>query len=364
MRSLLLTASLAALSLAACVDDDVPTGEDGAGDLDEVVVDDKADAAEIRARIDGLTVWIDRTVVLGRDGVRRFSLGGRTSRNLTRLDTTGRDAPAGEGRVRSARTFELELDDAEVGRVLAGAPLFVTVYTASGTATGAPATAAVWLEPRTVRTSGTSRVYLSTKLTATAAGSDTVYRSRATVESTWSGLRASGPAGASAAVAALDATHWRADWSLATVLAAFTAGGAPLTYTVSRGSQVASRLAGVELVVSRFALTRRDPHEVWGATPSLARAADDFRAHLVAYYADHGADITSAGGNTLAQAQAAVDAGAFRAVTDIEEDPFAHDPATHWILRHPDVTHPGSDLAWFVVYRRSDGALVEIYDFN
>ena len=360
MRSLVLAAGLAALSLAACVDADVPTGEDGIGDLDEVVVDDKADTTEIRARIDGLTVWIDRAVVLGNDGSRRFSLGGRTSRNLTRLDTTGRDAPAGEGRVRSARTFELQLDDAELGRVLAGAPLFVTVTTS----TGAPATAAVWLEPRTVRTSGTSRVYLSTKLTATAAGGDTVYRSRATVESSWGNLRATGPAGATAAVAVEDATHWRADWSLTSVLAAFTSGGAPLSYAVTKGNQVATRLAGVELVVSRLALTRRNPHDVWGATPSLARAADDFRAHLVAYYADHGADITSAGGNTLAQAQAAVDAGAFTAVTDIEEDPFAHDPATHWILRHPDVTHPGSDIAWFVVYRRSDGALVEIYDFN
>lgn len=362
MRSCLLAlaAFLAVAPAAGCLDadDETPALEDGRGDTDDVLVDGKADAAEIRARIDGLTVWIDRAVVLGTDSGRRFRLDGRASRNLRRIDTTAADGAAGEGRIRTPRTFELTVDDAELGRVLAGAPLFVTVTPV----TGAPATAAVWLAPRVVGSTGTSTIYLHANL-APVAGAPS-FRSRATVSTGWSALTATDGAGAAAATAAEDATHWRVDWSLASVLDTVSRGGAPLGFTVAKGAQRASRSAGLEVAVTRLALTRRDPFEVWATTPSTGRAADDLRAHLVTYYRDHGADVIAAGGNTLAQAQAAVDATAFALVTDPEEDPYAHDLATHWVYRHRDVTYPGSDIAWFVVYRRADGGLVEVYDFN
>lgn len=105
------------------------------------------------------------------------------------------------------------------------------------------------------------------------------------------------------------------------------------------------------------------PRDDAATAPASTRMAADLRAYLVGYYASH-PELVSFGANTLAQAQAAVASAKFEQVTLAEEDPYAHDLTQFWVFRHPDVTFPGSDIVWFVVYDKSTDALVEIYDFN
>jgi hypothetical protein len=90
----------------------------------------------------------------------------------------------------------------------------------------------------------------------------------------------------------------------------------------------------------------------------------DLRSHLVHYYRQFGADIVTAGGNSLQQAQDAVSLDLVVELAHIEDDPYAHDLDVFRVLRHPDVVFPGSDIAWFGAYHRDTCVLSEIYDFN
>src|SRR5690606_27583784 len=67
-----------------------------------------------------------------------------------------------------------------------------------------------------------------------------------------------------------------------------------------------------------------------GGEPTLtasARYAADLENALVDWYAAHGDDVAQSGGNSLAEAQAAVDVAKVEEVLDPEEDPYAYDPA-------------------------------------
>ncbi|MDC0718285.1 hypothetical protein [Nannocystis bainbridge] len=90
----------------------------------------------------------------------------------------------------------------------------------------------------------------------------------------------------------------------------------------------------------------------------------DLRSHLVAYYRQFGADISSSGGNSLQQAQASVSLDLVVELVHIEEDPYFHDLEEFRVLRHPDIVFPGSDISWFAAYHRDTCRLSEIYDFN
>jgi hypothetical protein len=94
------------------------------------------------------------------------------------------------------------------------------------------------------------------------------------------------------------------------------------------------------------------------------RFADDLRDALVDYYAAHGGDIVGSGGNSLADAQAAVDASLVLTLENADEDPHAHDFADFVVFSHPDVTFPGSDIVWFGAYDIETGTLESVYDFN
>lgn len=74
--------------------------------------------------------------------------------------------------------------------------------------------------------------------------------------------------------------------------------------------------------------------------------------------------MAGTGANDLAGARAAVQSSLVEEVTDVEEDPFAHDFGTTIVFRHPDVVYPGSDIVWFGAYDRATGGLLEVYDFN
>ena len=380
---LLLLAGLGA-GLLAC------TGEPEGPATEELEADGKADA-DLRVRVDGLTVWIDPAITRAA-GDRPWRLRGRTSRNLEDVHGFVPDDAFGTAQIRSPRTFELAFDDHELSSLAAGLPLFVAITPT----TGAPVSAAVWLAPRTTAFSGTARLRIDTTVTPRWVGGEVTYRGGARADSGWS-LSADG-ASAPQVFPAPEANRYRLDWRYP----AFARGATePFRIHAQRGDEVGTKEASARFITRRIGLTRLDPADVWaarceapvaaclaglpagtidagacgtyrqvqlcggltvGAPPAAARLADDLRAHLVGYYAVH--DIASYGGNTLAQAQAAVAAGAFEEVTLAEEDPYAHDLGQYWVFRHPDVTFPGSDIVWFVVYDKATASLAEIYDFN
>ena len=98
--------------------------------------------------------------------------------------------------------------------------------------------------------------------------------------------------------------------------------------------------------------------------PDASTFAGDFAQHLVGWYAEHAADVAASGGNTLEQAQQAIDLGAVTELVDSSEDPYGHDLSTTQVFSHPDVVFPGSDNVWYGAYDRGTGELLEIYDFN
>jgi hypothetical protein len=197
----------------------------------------------------------------------------------------------------------------------------------------------------------------------------------------------------------LGANQWHFDWTYdALALAAFPrADGVSFEASSASGSLVKS--ARFEQRVLRIAMTTKDPYTLWPspecdpevaacmqatagddlgacgsyrevsrcdgmALPGPDRFASDLSDHLVGWYATHGADVAAAGGNTLEQAQQAIDAGSVTELTDPAEDPHGHDFADTIVLSHPDVAFPGSDNVWFGAYERASGTLLEIYDFN
>lgn len=95
-----------------------------------------------------------------------------------------------------------------------------------------------------------------------------------------------------------------------------------------------------------------------------ARFVRDLREHLAAWYVPHGADVRGSGGNTLAQAQAAVMESKVTELTDPEEDPEANDLTKVRVLRHPDIVWPGSDIVWHGAYDKATGRKLLVYDFN
>ncbi|MDX2088706.1 MAG: hypothetical protein SFX73_12695 [Kofleriaceae bacterium] len=376
---------IAVLALAGCAG----AGDDATDEI-EIDIDGKADA-ELRVRVDGLTVWIDPGVTRS-TGARPWRLHGRTSRNLAHALAFIPDDAFGEIAVSSPRTFDISLDDRELDTLASGLPLFVSLSPTDGTS----ATAAIWLAPRVGDFTGTWRLRIDTTVTPRWIGGGVVYRGGARSEPGWflSAESASAPQ-----VFAEANDRYRLDWSASTFLAG---AHTPFSFHVQRAADVADKQARPQFAVRRLGVTRGDAYDVWprtcGATvracsdalpagsidasscgtylqvadcggltvatmPELGRVVADFRAHLVGYYTDH-ADIPSDGGNTLAQAQAAVQPDQLVHVTVPEEDPYAHDLSRYWVFRHPDVAFPGSDTAWFIVYDKASGALTEVYDFN
>lgn len=103
-----------------------------------------------------------------------------------------------------------------------------------------------------------------------------------------------------------------------------------------------------------------EPSEV----PIEQRFVADLEPTLVTWYGQHGADAAAMGGNTLAQAIAALDPALVVELTDPEDDPYGHDFDRFRVLTHPDVVFPGSDMVWFGIYDRVTGDLSGTNWFN
>ncbi len=398
-----LTAAAIALTLTACATDldDPPEGEDGTGDLSEAT-DAKTDGtAERKAAITGMTVWIDPVArIVAADGRAHWVLDARASRNLAAVSAWVPDDAFGAAAITGKRTFTITLRDGhEQHTLLSGMPIFVTLEPV----TGEPADAAIWIAPRVARASGSTRISLDPTIAPIWNGGDVIYRGGASLTSGWADLGIATPADTNPQVVMSGARTYRLDWQFAALAAVAAAPGAPVRALATRAGTTVERTAAVELRVARLGLTRRDPRAVWpnrcaatvaaclaalptgtidagacgtyrqvqacgGPTaatgPSGDQLAADLRDWLAPWYAQHGADVAAAGGNSLAAAQAAVDPAGFAEVTDPAEDPYAHDLAVTRVYRHRDVVYPGSDIAWFLAYERASGAFLEAYDFN
>lgn len=380
----LLAATL--MTIPACAVDAVDPA-----DVDEVTVDDgKADAtAELRVRVDGLTVWMDP---VARRTPAGWVIDGRASRNLAGVSSWVPDDAFAEAAITSARSFTVTFAlGHELNTMLSGLPIFVDL----DPTTGASATAAVWIKPRLTGFAGSSRIYLNTTIDPVYVGGELVYRGGATTAAGYGELAAWGDAGP-ATVTAQPSRKFRIDWTYDALANAGT-----VHATARKDAATVEKTATLQVAVARLGLTRLDPSVVWertceadvqacldglsgadaGACGSYREVqacggiateaeivpeqlANELRGHLIDWYAAHGADVVASGGNTLAQAQAAVDAASFEEVTNAEDNPNGHDLATYVVHRHPDVAFPGSDRVWFVVHERATGAPVEIYDFN
>src|SRR5689334_14395799 len=126
MRSSLLTFSVASALIAQAAGCMTDAGDDLAGTDDAAIVGGKADAAdtELRARIDGLTVWMEPGVTVEtRDDRRYWVLHGRASRNLDHVFSFVPDDPFAIATVTGKRTFDVAFDAGhEINTLISGLP--------------------------------------------------------------------------------------------------------------------------------------------------------------------------------------------------------------------------------------------------
>ncbi|MCA9592209.1 MAG: hypothetical protein KC776_02835 [Myxococcales bacterium] len=385
------------LALSGCGADPAPAPVDSEApgpDTAEQVDDGKADSVELRVRTGVTTLWVRKlaTVDAGPAGP-RVTIHARTSRNLASAFSWVPDDAFGTTNVVSARKLEVVLDEGhEINTLLSGMPILVNI----DTTTGSPNhyTARFQLVPRLGSFHGSSALHPSTVVRPVYVRDEQNplrYRGHVRGDDALSALSVSG----AVSVNPVSTTEVDFDWTYESLMAA----GFPAGNTITLAAEPLEKHAELELKVLSLSMTTLDPYSVWPdpecqaevsqciaatagadlgdcgsyrevqvcgaqAAPSANVFAQDLSTHLVDWYAAHGADVAAMGGNSLAQAQAAVSASKVSELTDPEDDPYAHDFATTVVFSHPDVVFPGSDSVWFGAYDRQSGALLEVYDFN
>lgn len=396
----LLPLSLPALLLLQCA----PLESSESTNLGEVALDAKADGATLTRKLANLGVTLDpyATLVTFDDGGRGYRLTGKTSKNLDAVFAFVPDDAFAEARTTGKRTFAIDVRQGhELNTLLSGLPLFVTLDPASGSTV----TAAIWFTPRYLGFSGSSAIVIDSRIKPIWSGGDVLYRGAAELKGSYTHLEASTDDDLTPHIVATSKRRFRIDLTYRELELAADPPNDPIFFHAfnADGASV-HKQARIGVAVGRFELTSEDAYAAWpndcrattqscidtslaagtldletcgsyrqvlacgpiaiADEPSLDQVAADFRAALVGWYADHGADVASAGGNTLAAAQAAVSTALLQRVLSPVDDPNAHDLSRVWIFRHPDVAYPGSDTAWFLAYDKQTGKLVEVYDFN
>lgn len=359
---------------------------------------------EWRVRTEAMTVWFDetltRTQYLGSDF---YVLTGRTSRNLESVFSFVPDDPVGEAQLSGPRSFRIVLGAGELRLLLAGREFMVALTPKSGDVKRYTAGLRLCAQ---VNSAGTSSLYVSKNVKPVWVAGEIRFRGHLSASSSTFRLEEVQSA-APASVSQSGPRSWRYEWRNVDDFPVASAEGQRVLFMVRSSAGPLAKKAELSFNVSSLRLTTKEVYDVWKPAPcservkrclealgpgvvdteacglayevlrcptslprpavnglSAATFASDLKTHLVTWYADHGADVTGAGGNTLSQALAAVSASKARELTSSEDDPFAHDFAQFRVFSHPDMTHPGSDIVWFGAYERVSGKLVEIYDFN
>lgn len=272
MRPLRLAFLLAAplALLAGCLGEAGPESSSAAAsDPPTVVTPVPADAplAEVRVRAGDLTLWTQPSLAPEtRSGQRVWVLRGRTSRNLVSISSWVPDDAFGHARVLSKRTFEVTLDDGhELNSILSGLPLFLDVEVATGTPRHHAA--ALWIEARLDRFTGSRAIWLDRALPPVHVGGDEPlrYRNRAIVSGAQGSLAVRTPAGAAPVVTALADGAFTIDFTYDELAGAL---GADRARSVWDAGTVQKR-AGIGVAVSALGLSNLDGATAWPHEPCL-----------------------------------------------------------------------------------------------
>lgn len=392
------------LSLVGCGAERAPApGEDDAvgPDTAEALDDGKSDVTELRVRSGVTTLWVDKVTEVDAQGAARLTIHGRTSRDLASVSSWVPEDAFGTASVVGPRSFTIVLDEGhEINTLLSGLPLLVSIETKTGNPSAY--TARLELVSRLAGFKGSSKLHPSSVIEPIFVRDDENplrYRGKLRSDVAVSSLAILTDEAADPALIPLGQNQWHFDWTYdALALAAFPRGDA-VSFSASTTGESLVKSARFEHRVLRLAMTTKAPDSLWPspacdpevaacvqatagddldacgtyrevsrcqgvAPPGPELFASDLSEHLVAWYATYGADVAAAGGNTLEQAQQAIDPSTVTELTDPAEDPHGHDFADTIVLSHPDVVFLGSDNVWFGAYERASGALLEIYDFN
>lgn len=262
LRHLLAPLTLA-LALTACAD----AGGPDVANAELVGADGKADgAAELRVRIDGLTLWLNPALTSRVETWQKFTLTGRTSRNLEGIFGFIPDDPFGEAQVLSARKFAVDLSDNELFMMTAGLGMRLQLDFA-----GKHWFALIDVEARLGAFAGSSKVWADSSLAPVQMNGKLVHRTRVHVPATTTALSVTaGKAGAASAVTGVareSATTFRVDLPREDVARAALS-GAVVTFTATDASgKVLSKSAGLTITVTDAQLTAQDAYIVWPYDP-------------------------------------------------------------------------------------------------
>jgi hypothetical protein len=255
MRRILSLLLISALSACAA---DEPV-DDGSGDTDFVTADGKADG-DLRAKVTGLTVWMDPQVRRElRDSTPVWTMRGSASRSLDDVFSFVPDDPFGEAHMTSPTRFEAMLNEGhELNTMLSGLPLFVRLVPQGEDSVFA----GLWLRAQLSGFSGSSAIWVDGALAPVWVGGQVIYRARVSTSTGWNQLVALAAPAARPTVTSEGSRTWRLDFTYAQ-LAALAADPAGLTFEARRPGSTARKRASASFRIGWLGLTRRDPYEVW-----------------------------------------------------------------------------------------------------
>jgi hypothetical protein len=228
-------------------------------------------AMPLRVRAHRLTLSVN-PIVQPREhqGRRVWTITGGTSRKLADAHVLGSKDGRGRAAVTGPESFQIELDDRELGVALSGARLLVG-FTLAGSAQ--TYTAAFRLEPRLAGLQGS--LSLAPRLTPVFARGALSFRAAVTLPFPADEVSVRVGSGAEPRIERRGPRAWILDWSLPAT--AVAAAGEPVALRASDGSAAAEATAAMVAAVSEVGVTTRDPQEVWPAPscrPSIQRCLD------------------------------------------------------------------------------------------
>jgi hypothetical protein len=393
VRAAAATASL--LVLGACAPIDEPL-DDGADETQEA-----AASAELSAKADGITVWLDPVAYpTERFDQPAWRLEGRASKNLASVFAFSADDEFGEAIQTSARKFDVFVDAGQLEHLLAGYRLLLDIKTTTGSQR--QYFASIRLAPKLERFHGSSKIVLHKTFTPFVFGSEVRFRNVVGLASGYADATATTDVGGGPIAVGPTGTSVAMDWLAQALMDVSADASHEIDVSASNSGVTVTRSGALEIDVTSLQLSTKNS-EAWmfptcqtgtleclralppgildrsscgkaiEVLPCLSQLAPnvsgetfsvDLAAHLVGWYELHGADVAASGGNTLEQAQERCEGGNVSFVLDPADDPEGHDLSQFIVVRHPDVVWPGSDIVWFGAYDRATGALVSIYDFN
>jgi hypothetical protein len=375
-------------------------GEQPAEAVESHSVEETTVVVEEAGKADGASSRLHLRTVLraGRlfDGTATFELTGRSARRWADVEArvVGADRSIGEVEMsEQGRSFSIALPADELGEVWSGAPLALSLEPRGNLP---PRRVELTLAPGFVGFSGTSQIWIESRLTAVVVDRQVVMRGRVRAEEELSGLWIYGERDIGPRVHRAARASWSFDWTSDELSEVLAPGAGPITFaattpdgiTREKSAYLAPRIVDirrrttpsqppgcteeVRACLAALPVQQGDTQECGGAREVLAchrdrgelpgRFADDLWEYLGEHYRDVGPELLEAGGRGLWAARAQVRRDRVR----VEGDWTEVDPVRFRVVSHPDpiFSDPSSDEPvdrWVGIYRRGeDGPPVRI----